>query len=456
MKFFRLDLLTLLISLFILNSCKNPDGIGLDVDNGNQLNGTLEVDSNILLNTVKEDSVAVSVLARTPLAWFNDPVLGLTESSIATDINLPGLVKYEIPDGTITIDSAVMLMKYTTNGFYGDSLNSVFKVNVYQLNEKPISSTSNVYYNSKTWNYDNSTVVGSKIFKARLHDTTRITDIVDGKADTITRVLPQIRVPMDVNFIRRLLFTSELRTESNTAFQNYAKGLYITLDKDASTGPGGIMGFSTPDTIKVHVRINNDGEIDTAIVPILITRRFAQIKHTHTAEIEALIADQNTPNNTAYVQGLGGLRVKVNFPDLSKFKNVIINRAELVITPQAITPFAPLPRLMMYKLDLAKQRTYIEDAIDARTGFSTLFGGFYNVPIKNEYRFLLTSFVQNLVAGKTKDYGTYIGAANETGISNGTPSIDLNATAYPFGRTVLAGKNSPLRVKLNIIYTDIK
>lgn len=455
MKFFRLDLLTLLISLFILNSCKNPDGIGLDVDSGNQLSGTLVVDSNILLNTVNEDSIVVSGLARTPLALFNDPVFGLTESSIATDINLPGLAKYEIPEGTITIDSAIMTLKYTANGFYGDSLNSVFKANVYQLREKPISSTSYVYYNSKVWDYDNSAVVGTKIFKARPHDTTRITAIVDGKPDTITRVLPQVRIPMNVDFIRRLLFTSELRTESNIVFQNYAKGLYITLDKDASTGPGGIMGF-TPDSIKIHARIANSGEIDTVIVPITITRRIAQIKHTHTAEIEALIADQATPNNTAYIQGMGGLRIKVNLPDLSRFKNAIINRAELVVIPQSVTPFAPLPRLMMYKLDLAKQRTYIEDAIDARTGFSTLFGGFYNVPVKNEYRFLLTTFIQNLVAGKTKDYGTYIGAANESAVSNSTPSVDFNATAYPFGRTVLAGKNSPLRVKLNIVYTDTK
>ncbi|RVU01488.1 DUF4270 family protein [Mucilaginibacter limnophilus] len=450
MKFFRLDLLTLLISLFILNSCKNPDGIGLDVDERNQQSGTLMADSNVVLNTLREDSVIVSNLTRTPLGLFNDPELGVTESSIATDINLPGLAKYEIPDGTITVDSAIMSLKYGTNGFYGDSSNSVFKVNIHQLLEKPIGGNY-VYYNSKTWNYNTNTVIGSKTFIARSHDTLKVTAIVTGKPDTITRVLPQVRVPLNTDFIKNLLFTSELRTASNDVFQNYAKGFFITLDKNSTTGAGGVLGV-TPDTLHVYIRVNDDGDIDTTIVNIPITKRIAQITHSYTEEIKALIADQNTPNTRAYIQGMGGLRVKVNFPDLNKLKNVIINRAELVITPVSANQFSPLPRLMLYKYDLAKQRTYIEDAVDARTGFSGLFGGFYNAPIKNEYRFLVTTYIQNLVTGKTKDYGTYIGAANEAL----TTSLDYSPIAYPIERTILAGKNSPFRVKLNIIYTDIK
>lgn len=449
MKFFRLDLLTLLISLFILNSCKNPDGVGLDVDEQNQLSGTLTVDSNVVLNTLREDSAIVSGLTRTPLALFNDPELGLTESSIVTDINLPGLAKYEIPDGTITIDSAIMNLKYASGAFYGDSVNSTFKVNVHRLNEKPVSGAT--YYSNKTWDYDDL-VVGTKTFKARPHDTLRIKAIVDGKPDTITRVLPQLRVPINTNYIRSLLFTSELRTESNNAFQSYAKGFYITLDKTGTTGVGGVLGMGTPDTLQVYIRVDNAGEIDTTIVPIPITRRIAEIKHTYSTAVEAVLADQTTPNTRAYIQGMAGLRVKVNFPDLSKLKNVIISRAELVITPLSTTQFAPLPRLMMYKYDLAKQRTFIEDAVDTRTGYAGLFGGFLNAPIKNEYRFLVTTYIQNLVTGKTKDYGTYIGAANETVPT----SVDYSPLAYPIERTILAGKNSPFRVKLNIIYTDIK
>ncbi|HEY2583220.1 MAG TPA: hypothetical protein VGI43_15515, partial [Mucilaginibacter sp.] len=64
MKFFRLDLLTLLISLFILNSCKNQDSIGLGINPSGQPNGILVDTSTIITNTVKEDSVITSGLAK--------------------------------------------------------------------------------------------------------------------------------------------------------------------------------------------------------------------------------------------------------------------------------------------------------------------------------------------------------------------------------------------------------
>src|ERR1700759_1319796 len=107
MKFFRLDLLTLLISLFILNSCKNQDTVGLGVNANGKLSGSLVDTSTIVINTVLEDSVVTSgQTGKNPLSYFNDPVFGTTESSIATNLNLPGSAAYSLPSGTITIDSA--------------------------------------------------------------------------------------------------------------------------------------------------------------------------------------------------------------------------------------------------------------------------------------------------------------------------------------------------------------
>jgi predicted small secreted protein len=77
MKFYKLGLLTLLISLFILNSCKTQDGIGLDVDPATQINGTLITDTSITATTVKDDDIVTSALsARVPLSYFKDPEFG--------------------------------------------------------------------------------------------------------------------------------------------------------------------------------------------------------------------------------------------------------------------------------------------------------------------------------------------------------------------------------------------
>ena len=132
MKFSKLGLLTLLISLFILNSCKNQDSIGLGVDADSQLNGTLMVDTNINVTTLPEDTVATYALFRTPLSYFKDPELGITEANIAAAINLPGNTAYTLPTGTLTIDSSVLFLPLA-DGFYGDSLTSSINLDVHQL-----------------------------------------------------------------------------------------------------------------------------------------------------------------------------------------------------------------------------------------------------------------------------------------------------------------------------------
>src|ERR1700744_276835 len=138
MKFFRLDLLTLLISLFILNSCKNQGTVGLGISSSNQLNGTLVDTSTITTNTVLDDSVQTSgqttANPKNPMGYFTDPIFGITQADLATDINLPS-GGYTAPFGTVIVDSARLVLGFS-QGFYGDSLTSPYKVNVYQLNER--------------------------------------------------------------------------------------------------------------------------------------------------------------------------------------------------------------------------------------------------------------------------------------------------------------------------------
>src|SRR5258708_7628381 len=237
MKFFRLDLLTLLISLFILNSCKNQDPIGLGVNRPGQLSGGLIDTSTIVINTVPEDSVLASGLSKNPLSYFTDPVFGVTESSIATDLNLPGLGNYKPPTGTITIDSARLVLNFA-DGFYGDSITSTYKVNVYTLNEQ--YKTSSIYYNTKQWNVNTDNLIGSLTFNARTHDSIKVYNIIAGKPDTLIKVRPQIRIPILSSYINQNLFNASTTTlSSNSIFQSLVKGLYITHDKAKTTGPGG-------------------------------------------------------------------------------------------------------------------------------------------------------------------------------------------------------------------------
>ncbi|MDB5133969.1 MAG: hypothetical protein JWP37_572, partial [Mucilaginibacter sp.] len=253
MKLFRLDLLTLLISLFILNSCKNPDTIGLGLDASTQLNGSLIDTSTIVVNTYPEDSIITSGLTKTPMGYFQDPILGSTEANVAVALNLPGSTTFTLPTGTITIDSAVLALKFT-DGFYGDELTSKYKVNVYQLTKRP---TAQNYYNTTPWNKwrDSTKLLGTRSFFSRTHDSLKIYNIIAGAPDTLIKVVPQLRIPISKDFINNILFNaSSDQLSSNTIFQNNVKGLYITLDKSGSTGPGGIFMLNMNDSLVVYYR----------------------------------------------------------------------------------------------------------------------------------------------------------------------------------------------------------
>lgn len=460
MRFFRLDLLTLLISLFILGSCKNQDTVGLPVSN--EVSGTLLVDDNIAINTIPEDTVITSALTKTPLAYFKDNIIGTTESNIATAISLPGGTAFTLPTGSLTVDSAVLIMRYA-DGFYGDSLSSNYKANIYQLTETPSSST--YYYNNKTWGHG-TTLIGSRSFNVRPKTIIQVRDIVTGSADTLKKVPAQLRIPLTSDFIQRNLFNaSTAALANNTIFQNAVKGLYITLDKNQSGVGGAIMFNLDSSSINVYYKATTTSAVDTAVATLSLGTHAAEIKYTHTSAVTAALNNTQS-NNVVYLQGLAGLRAKISFPNLStlfgttNLNTIVLNRAELVLTPSpgSDIPFIPQPQLYMYRYNIANQRTVLPDAngsssgaLDSRYFSTAIFGGGYDQTQKS-YHFVITGYLQDLLRGKTIDYGTFIGPIDTASRSNTT---DVLPSAQTAGRTVIVGsdKTSAYRIKLNIIYT---
>ncbi|MEZ2335121.1 DUF4270 family protein [Mucilaginibacter sp. RCC_168] len=464
MKFLRLDLLTLLISLFIFNSCKRQDGIGLGIDPTNQINGSLVVDTNIIIRTEVDSTAVTSALAKTPLGNFTDPALGSVTSSVALGISLPNDAAYTVPAGTLTIDSAVLVLRYA-DGFYGDSVATRYTANIYQLNEKAAAQT---YYNTKRWQVNTGLVLGTRTFTARTHDSVTIARIRKDTVDTVQKVGPQLRIPFSKTFIYNNLFNANSSQLASTLlFQNAIKGLYVSLSKGQATDAGGILQLALNSSqLDVFYKTVNGSTIDTASVTLPIVSHSAAIEYVYNETIKASLADQTNSQNTIYLQGLAGLRAKISFPGLDKFNpdSIVLNRAELVITPQPNSgiPYAPLPKLTMYQLDIAHQRTYIQDAspADARNQISA-FGGRYD-KTKKEYHFLVTAYIQDLIRKKTIDYGTFVAPIDTTEITtisgSSLSTTSITPSVQTAARTVVIGsdKASPYKIKLNIIYTRIR
>jgi hypothetical protein len=456
MKLFKQDLLTLLISLFIFTGCENPDGIGLDVDPESAIEGKLVDTVTVLSSTVKEDSLSTSGLTKHPLGYFKDPIFGATDAQLALSLTLPS---NDLKFGTSAIlDSAVLVLKYADE--YTGDVNSRLMVQVAQLSQR-LTINSNYSSNAEhpadlTWNN-----IGSKAVKVTLKDSVSIIQPIKGKPDPTVKRAPQARIPISAAFIQqKFLSADSANFKDNSAFNDFIKGLKITVNKDQTTGAGGLVTFDLADTVsrlELYYRKPSGTTVDTILTTFDLNTgpSAATIKHDYTGTpVETQLNAPATTYSVNYIQPLGGVKTRVTFPYVRNLKalgDITINKAELVVEIEAGTEiFSPAPRLYLYRTDIAEQRQLIPDV---SLGLSALsLGGFYDTA-KKQYRFTLTAYIQNLLNGKLTQYSTYITAVDSK--ASGT------AAMLPSGNTVSravvgsGSKIAPGKMKLNIIYTKV-
>ena len=460
MKYIKLDLLTLLISLFIFSSCEKTGTIGLDIAPEDSLKSVFTDTITVNALTTKEDSVITSNISQNPFGFLTDPVFGTTEANLALALNLPS-DNYSFGTSP-SLDSAVLVLKYGDE-FYGDSLASNYAISIHQL--KSVFNTSKSYYNTNTWgDYSTEPVIGSvnNVKRFAWNDSTSITAIIKGGPDKpATKVAPQIRIRLSSDFINNYFLSANAKSKltNNATFSAFLKGLFVTINKNGSTGAGGIIFFniqSTVSALEIYYKTPNGSAIDTNVATFKAVGA-SQIKHNRGTIIQAQLNNPNPDPPVVYVQPLAGLRTKLRFPfikGLKKDGNISVNKAELVVTVTDADDniFKPAPRLTLYQLDIAGQRKPVPDnaiGIDNRFLDERIFGGFYNATTKT-YTFNITSYIQDLINKPIDQYDTFIAPIDLplTGRANISPAATTAA------RAILGGKNHPQSpIKLKITYT---
>ena len=450
----------MLISLFILTGCSNPEGVGLDVDPEDAISGTLVDSSTVFSSTVREDSLMTTGLSRYPLGFMRDPVFGTTEANLAMTLNLPDT---EISFGTAPVlDSAVLVLRYAD--FYGDSTGTVYQVDVHQLQDA--LSPSGPYFNTYVHQF-NSTVIGSKrVPRVRIKDSVTVQDIIKDKADGTKKLPAHLRIAIDPAFITANVLNAGDALKSNSAFHEFFKGLYVTVNKQQTSGPGGVFYFDFrtegASGLELYYKNTKDSKVDTTSQTLQITPGTsspvaAHFVHNYAGTpVEAALNGAHQTSSVTYVQGLAGLRTKVTFPYLTNLKslgNVTVNKAELVVDVEGgENPFTPLPRIFLYRTDIAGQKQLFPDVsdLDFRSVTDVEFGGFFN-STRKRYKFSVTAYVQDIINGKLKQFDAYIAAADLLADKGSATS----PTGLVAGRSVLGGFANPsVKMKLNIFYTS--
>jgi hypothetical protein len=457
MKFIKIDLLTLLIGLFLFASCKSSNTIGLDVDPETEIQGNLVDTVTVETRTIPEDITTTSLLVRYPLGLITDPELGATEASLAMSVNIPSAA-YSFGKNTV-VDSAVLVLPYSTQ-FYGDST-STYSFDVHQLSSDLSERSS--FKSDQVYPHNTSVLAGNYTGILRPTSTSKISAIVTGAADTLKTVTSQLRIKLDPAFIRNTILSDTSILKNNSFFTAAFKGLHVSVNKEKTKGIGGIAFFNfagATSNLEIYYKKQNATTAtatDTVQVnfPVLTTTNpvAATVKHDYSAKVSTQLSNASVQYETTYLQGLAGLRNKISFPRLSDFiKNVgsrmVINKAELVIELSSgtdVSPFSPAPRLALYRYDIAGQRVNIKDN---QTQGASYYGGFYDTT-KKSYTFLVTGYLQDLVDGKTVDYGTYLGTSSAT-------EFDLMSPPTSAARSIIGSfGNTTNKVKLNIYYTKV-
>ncbi len=469
MKFIKSGLLTTLVSLFILGGCKNASTIGLDVDPTLDINSKLIDTSTVFTKLVKQDTVVANGTAVSVLGYFKDPVFGTTTSNMALAVSLTSALNF---GKTPVLDSAVLVLPFV--GFYGDSINTNYTLEVRQLDETLYGEPTLAYYNNKKWK-TKSTILATKSFKANYKDSLTIQDIIVGKKDTVKRVVPQLRIKLDPTFItNNILKLDSVNLLNSKVFNSLFKGLYVSLNKNTTTNNGGLFSFDTYTSgsarLDLFYKKQTNSVIDTFSTSLNINGNIGNAVSELTWDLNGTVVNtelQSTAKNstTLYLKGLSGTQLKVDFPFLSTIKNlgknITINRAELVFTVVAgtETPYKPLKRLRVYKNDIAERPTFIADetSFDRRYLGPNFIGGFYNATPK-EYKINMTGYIQDLVSGRVKNYGTFVTPNDYIGTNS--PNFEVSKTINVFnnlGRAITGGAAATnYKVKLKIYYTEQK
>ncbi|MET1054325.1 MAG: DUF4270 family protein [Pedobacter sp.] len=512
MKFSKLDLLTLLISLFLFSSCKDSSSIGLDVDSSTAVSGTLLDTVTVTSRTVRDEATqtfygagSTSNPTRYPLGMMVDPIFGSTTASLAMSVNLPSSTATSFSTTPVTIDSAVLTLAYTyatdsllrrAREFYGDSTAN-YNITVSQLAEN--LSTQGSWLSTK--NYASGDVLGTYTGPVKPYTKVKVTTIVTGGADTSITKKPHLRIKLSADLIKsKIAALDSLSLTTDAKFNAAFRGLKVTA---TTTGTGGMMfldfttGLSNLEIYYKQQNATTTTQIDTIYkaFPISSATNPVAATVTHNYTNTPVATQINTPGDyqVTYLQAMNGIRNKISFPYLKNLtttlgSKIVINKAELVIdssNPADSIPFKIPPRLAMYRLDIAGQRQNVADAnvYDATTNSTgdtrpyvsgVKFDGFYRFIksgyLQNSYSFNITNYVQDLVDGKTVDYGTFIApiATEVTAITylntagqlttSGNTAPVLAAYAYPTqtsaGRVVIGSFNNTngKKIRLNIYY----
>lgn len=398
------------LAIFSISCSKTTEKIGNGLLPEGDNIGVFYTDSVVMTcHSETIDTMTTRGLNTLLLGSMMDPVMGLTNASIYTQLHLSSTHQYF--GANPVIDSVVLQLALT--GYYGDTT-TLQTVHVYELAD---SLTSTQYYQF-------SEVADKGIdlangFQFRPHPRTTIS--VSGQ-DTINQ--PTIRIPLMNSFGEQLAVADSTVFNTPDSFKRHFYGLKISCE---SVNENGAICYLNPTSntvtqLKIYYRETPSTEIQMRY-DFYITSDdiyFNQYQHDYslgsTDFIQQVIQeDQTLGQQQLYLQAMGGVRSFITFPGFAEWANgqvedgtrLIINEAKLILPASAeledSTFLTPPASLALLNLKTDGGTTVLPDYLEG----SSYYGGSYSRTKKN-VTFRISEYLQKVIQNPDFSQGLYL------------------------------------------------
>ena len=432
----------------LLTACNKPSPFGADLLD-DQLADYAFVDTLSLNCTiVKEDSVLTSDRTFTADFFFcgqlDDPKFGKSQADIYSLLQLdnlnPGF------KATDVLDSVELILRYDAAGIYGDTTQSV-SLRVQRLADQ-LRWDKDYYSNQSLGTAED---IGSLDFVPK--PRTLVNNPFDTASDATKYTY--IKVPLTQAFGQLLMGMDSLTLSNDTLFWDVLNGLKISINSNAQ--PGAMLAFDLNNSLS-RIRLHYSRDTSNLTFDYFFAaNKFLQFQHDYANTAAGQQIGVKNPS-LLYLQGMGGLKLKVEIPYADRLENIAVNKAELVFTvaDQSGDPASLTPAGQLVATELRGDTVYslISDVIySLGTTLTGGFGGFGGQPENetinganvNRYRMTITQRFQDMVddtSGNVKNRTLYVSVYSQRGSAM---------------RSVLNGPgNANFPVKLELKYTRIE
>ena len=408
--------LFLLLFISVLLSCNEEITVGSSLLDGGSV--VLDYTDTLAISgkTISSDPVvsfrnSSTFTGRTYLlGQIDDPVFGSSFSELYLNTSIVDQ-NFPIFD-TLTLDSVVMVLPLDTLGQFGVD-GAVHNIEVYQLTEQLTVESQDTIYSNQRFETE-MTPLASFSRRVSHRDSLEIYSIIE---DTLLKVPPQLRIPLDTNFWSAIARDTSIN-RNDDVYQETVRGFVVRTTSSENSMIG--VDLSAASAVALQLYYSTDDTTHTAYFFDLGNIRSNYFEHDFSGtDVDQAIIDSSS--NLFYLQEMNGPDIELDISSILDYSNRVINRAtiDLVLVDEMDPVVRPVDQLRVSYINDDGNKTVIRDNLLEPATVIQLFNGSLDslningLPAR-QYSFDITNHVNFIISGDITSTKIFVESSNKS------------------------------------------